>query len=160
LNLEKYDDRCINHGFMLGIAWEFPEVFRVFRPVFSMEFRLDRLKYTTQVRCEYISPLEGEKHLFEGASILRSHYSPGIGIGIGFQFEMGRIELIPEIAYYYSSLRVLYLGFDEWMYTHVWLEGDTRYTYHYIQDDTDRKFDEDRFHIEAFAFRMTCRLRL
>ena len=161
LSVEKYTDRLLQHGYNLGASWQFPQVCRIFSPVFSVEFRLDRLKYTTSVRCEYISPIEGEQHLFSGSSRMRSAYSPGIGIGIGLEFSMGRFQLIPEFAYTYSPSRVSYLGFDVWHYTHVWLDGNTRYHFHYLQNDRNRQYDDDeRFYIEAFEFRMTLRFRL
>jgi hypothetical protein len=160
MKLKEYQDRCVHHGFILGAAWEFPRLLRAFRPSFSLAFRLNRLKYTTQVSCEYISPTVGEKHLFTGSSRLQSHYSPGIAIGLGLQFSTGRFQLIPECVYHYNVSRVSYLGFDEWIYTHVWLEGNTRYTYHYLQNDRNRRFDDERFRIKSFEFRMICRIRI
>jgi hypothetical protein len=159
MKVYQFEDNYIQHGVFLKTQWELLSVLG-FRPVLSAEFRMDRVESRTRVDCEYISDRPDERLLFKGASRFVSRYSPGIAVGAGFLIGAGRLEIVPELRYLYSTAKISTQRFDEWHFTHIWQEDGIRYTYHYLQNGKDIDWGDERYTIRAFEFRILFGLRL
>jgi hypothetical protein len=159
LKIYQYEYYFIQHGAFVGTQWEFKFLHWI-KPLFSLEFRMDRVESRTRLDCEYLSEQSEEKHLFKGSSRLQSRYSPGLAVGAGFRVNIGRFQIVPELRYIFLTARISTEDFDEWIYTHIWREGDVRYTFQCLQNNTDVNFKDERYTIRAFEFRIFFGLRI